>query len=139
MSPTLWSIATTLNESSRGLIDAERLGQMKPSAFLINPARAEMCVERDLYQALHDRVIAGAALDPWWHYPKADEVVAPSEYPFQELDNVIMTPHTSGSTIETMARREQVVASNIERFLRGEPVENVVADLSRVTPWWITA
>jgi phosphoglycerate dehydrogenase-like enzyme len=124
-------IATTLNESSRGLIDAERLGQMKRTAFLINPARAEMCVERDLYQALRDRVIAGAALDPWWHYPKADEVVAPSEHPFQELDNVIMTPHTSGSTIETMAKRQQVVASNVERFLRNEPVANVVEELSR--------
>jgi phosphoglycerate dehydrogenase-like enzyme len=124
-------IATTLNESSRGMIDAERLGQMKSSAFLINPARAEMCVERDLYQALRDGVIAGAALDPWWHYPTADEVVAPSDYPFQELDNVIMTPHTSGSTIETMAKRERVVASNIERFLRDEPVVNVVTELSR--------
>ena len=124
-------IATTLNESSRGLFDAERLGQMKSSAFLINPARAEMCVERDLYQALRDRVIAGAALDPWWHYPKADEVVAPSAYPYQELDNVIMTPHTSGSTIETMVKREQVVASNVERFLRGEPVVNIVRQLSR--------
>ncbi|HZO32652.1 MAG TPA: 2-hydroxyacid dehydrogenase [Chloroflexota bacterium] len=124
-------IATTLNESSRSLFDAERLGQMKSSAFLINPARAEMCVERDLYQALRGRVIAGAALDPWWHYPKADEVVAPSEHPFQELDNVIMTPHTSGSTIETMAKRQQVVASNVERFLRNEPVVNVVEELSR--------
>jgi phosphoglycerate dehydrogenase-like enzyme len=124
-------IATTLNESSRGLIDAERLGQMKSSAFLINPARAETCVERDLYLALRDRVIAGAALDPWWHYPKADEVVAPSAYPFAELANVILTPHTSGSTIETMAKRERVVASNIERFLHAEPVVNVVQELSR--------
>ncbi len=126
-------IATTLNESSRGLFDAERLGQMRSSAFLINPARAEMCVERDLYEALRRRVIAGAALDPWWHYPKADEVVAPSEYPFAELDNVIMTPHTSGSTMETMAKRERVVASNIERFLRDEPVANIVRELSRTT------
>jgi phosphoglycerate dehydrogenase-like enzyme len=124
-------IACTLNESSRGLIDAERLGQMKSSAFLINPARAEICVEADLFQALRRKVIAGAALDPWWHYPRADEVVAPSEHPYQELDNVIMTPHTSGSTIETMAKREQVVASNIERFLRNEPVVNVVTELSR--------
>jgi phosphoglycerate dehydrogenase-like enzyme len=126
-------IATTLNESSRGLIDAERISQMKPSAFLVNPARAEMCVERDLYLALRDRVIAGAALDPWWHYPKGDEVVAPSEYPYAELDNVIMTPHTSGSTIETMARRELVVASNIEKFLHGQPVVNVVRELTRMS------
>ena len=124
-------IATTLGASSRGLFDAERLARMKPTAFLINPARAEICVERDLYQALRDRVIAGAALDPWWHYPKDDEVVAPSAYPFGELDNVIMTPHTSGSTVQTFDRRMRVVAENVDRFLRGEPVVNVVMELSR--------
>jgi phosphoglycerate dehydrogenase-like enzyme len=124
-------IATTLGESSRGLFDAARFARMKPTAYLINPARAEICEEADLYRALRDRVIAGAGLDPWWHYPKNDEVVAPSEYPFQELDNVIMTPHTSGSTVETFERRMQVVADNINRFLRGEPVVNVVAELSR--------
>jgi phosphoglycerate dehydrogenase-like enzyme len=113
-------VATTLNDSSRGMLDARRLRQMKSGAFLINPARAEMCVERDLYEALRDRAIAGAALDPWWHYPKGAEVVAPSEYPFQELENVIMTPHTSGSTVETMDRRMRVVADNVDRFLRGE-------------------
>ena len=51
--------------------------------------------------------------------------------PFQELDNVIMTPHTSGSTIETMAKRQQVVARNVERFLRNEPVVSIVEGLSR--------
>ena len=125
-------LATTLNDSSRELIDREHLHLMKPTAYLINPSRAEVCVERDLYEALRDRAIAGAALDPWWHYPKTDEVVAPSEFPFQELDNVVMTPHTSGSTDQTFDRRMQVVAANIDRFLRGEPVENVVAELSRV-------
>ena len=124
-------IATTLNDSSRGLFSADRLRRMKPTAFLINPARAEICDEADLYRALRDRVIAGAALDPWWHYPKTDEVVAPSSYPYQELDNVIMTPHASGSTIETMDRRMQVVADNVDRFLRGQPVHNVVSELSR--------
>jgi phosphoglycerate dehydrogenase-like enzyme len=42
-----------------------------------------------------------------------------------------MTPHTVGITIETMAKRQQVVASNVERFLRNEPVVNVVEALSR--------
>jgi phosphoglycerate dehydrogenase-like enzyme len=82
--------------------------------------------------ALRDRVIAGAALDPWWHYPKGDEIVAPSTYPYQELSNVIMTPHTSGSTTGMLERRMRVVAANINRFLRDEPVANVVPELSRV-------
>ncbi|HEV8638118.1 MAG TPA: 2-hydroxyacid dehydrogenase [Chloroflexota bacterium] len=125
-------IATPLTEATRGLFDAARLRRMKRTAYLINPARAEICDERDLYLALRDRVIAGAALDPWWHYPKADEIVAPSTYPYQELSNVIMTPHTSGSTTGMLERRMRVVAANINRFLRDEPVANVVPELSRV-------
>jgi phosphoglycerate dehydrogenase-like enzyme len=124
-------IATPLEDSTRSMFDARRLRRMKRSAFLINPARAEMCDERDLYEALRDRVIAGAALDPWWHYPKTDEVVAPSSSPYQELPNVIMTPHVSGSTKGMLDRRMQIVAANIDRFLRGEPLVHVVAELSR--------
>jgi phosphoglycerate dehydrogenase-like enzyme len=124
-------IATPLTPETRELFDASRLRRMKRTAYLINPARAEICAERDLYLALRDRVIAGAALDPWWHYPKTDEVVAPSAYPFQELENVVMTPHASGSTHEMLARRMRVVADNIGRFLRGESVANVVPELSR--------
>lgn len=123
-------IAAPLDTSTRSLFDARRLRQMKRTAYLINPARAEICVEKDLYEALRDRIIAGAALDPWWHYPKTDEVVAPSEYPYQELDNVIMTPHASGSTDRMLERRMHVIASNIDRFLCGEPVVNAVAALS---------
>lgn len=124
-------VAVPLGEQTRGLLGARELRQLKPSAFLINPARAQIIDEQALYEALRDRIFAGAALDPWWHYPKTNECVAPSRFPFAELDNVIMTPHTSGSTIETFDRRMQVVADNLNRFLRGEPVINVIAELSR--------
>jgi phosphoglycerate dehydrogenase-like enzyme len=129
-------VAVPFDESTRGLFDARRLRQLKPTAFLINPARAEICDERDLYAALRDRLFAGAALDPWWHYPHAGEVVAPSAYPYQELDNVIMSPHASGSTEQTFRRRMEVCAANIDRFLRGEPVVNVVSALSRGDGNW---
>lgn len=126
-------IAIPYDTSTRGLFDATRLRRLRPGAFLINPARAEICDEKALYEALRDRWFAGAALDPWWHYPTGGEVVAPSSYPFCELDNVILTPHSSGSTRQTMDRRMAVVAANIDRFLRGEPVVNVVEPLSRAT------
>jgi phosphoglycerate dehydrogenase-like enzyme len=60
-------------------------------------------------------------------------MVVPSSYPYHELPNVIMTPHSSGSTQQTMDRRMAVVAANLDRFLRGEPVVNVVAALSRAS------
>src|SRR5262249_40938311 len=119
------------NDQTRGLLGSRELRLLKPSVFLINPARAPLVDEQALYEALRDRWFAGAALDPWWHYPKANERVAPSRFPFATLDNVIMTPHSSGTTIETLDRRMRVVAANINRFLRGEAVINVVSELSR--------
>jgi phosphoglycerate dehydrogenase-like enzyme len=124
-------VAVPLNESTRGMLGARELQRLKPGAYLINPARAPIVDEQALYEALRNRLFAGAALDPWWHYPKTDECVAPSRFPFAELDNVIMTPHVSGSTVETFQRRMQVVADNLNRFLQGEPVLNVVRELSR--------
>jgi phosphoglycerate dehydrogenase-like enzyme len=114
------------------MIGTRELHMMKSTAFLINPARAELIDERALYEALRDNVIAGAALDPWWHYPKDREKAAPSDYPFRDLPNVVMTPHVSGYTTGTVERRFRVVAANIDRFARGEPIVNVVRELSRV-------
>lgn len=124
-------LAAPLNDRTRGMLGARELRLLKPGAFLINPARAELVDERALYEALRARWFAGAALDAWWREPTTDECLAPSRFPFAELDNVIMTPHSSGSTEETFRRRMEVVAANLDRFLQGEPVLNVVEVLSR--------
>ena len=66
--------------------------------------------------------------DTWWRYPSADDPSPrPSLYPFHELPNVIMTPHCSPRTDGTIERRSRDVARNIDRFVRSEPLENVVA------------
>jgi len=84
--------------------------------------------EEALYQALRDGVIGGAALDTWWRYPSPeDPQPRPSRYPFHELPNVIMTPHCSPRTDGTIERRSRDVARNIDRFVRGKPLENIVA------------
>jgi phosphoglycerate dehydrogenase-like enzyme len=57
----------------------------------------------------------------------ADQEPRPSSYPFHELPNVIMTPHCSPLTDETIERRSRDVARNIDRFVRGEPLENIVS------------
>ena len=127
------ALAVPLLPSTRGLIDASKLRLMKPTAYLINPARAEIVEERALYETLHDGGIAGAALDPWYRYPKGGESAAPSDYPFGELDNVIMTPHVAGYTDLTMERRSRIIAANVDRVARGEPIpdEYLVRHLSR--------
>jgi phosphoglycerate dehydrogenase-like enzyme len=121
-------LSCALTPETTGLIGESRLAVMKPGAFLINLARGPVADEDALYRALRDGVIGGAALDAWWRYPDAEErEPRPSRHPFHELTNVIMTPHCSPRTDGTIERRSRDVARNIDRFVRGEPLENIVA------------
>jgi phosphoglycerate dehydrogenase-like enzyme len=120
-------IACALAPETEGLLGARRLALMKPGALLINVARAPIVDEDGLYTALKDGHLGGAALDVWWQYPTAAEPERqPARRPFHELPNVLMTPHCSSSSDATAERRWSVVAGNIDRFARGEPLENVV-------------
>jgi phosphoglycerate dehydrogenase-like enzyme len=120
-------LALPPTEETRGAIDARRLGLMDASSYLINVARDPLIDEAALFEALESRRIAGAAIDVWYRYPKdADEPAPPSAMPFQDLDNVIMTPHAAGNTTATFGQRAGDIIDNIERLDRGEPLRNVV-------------
>jgi len=122
------ALCTALGPETTGLIDARRLALMKPTAFLINIARGQVIDEDAVYAALRDRAIGGAALDVWWEYPNAAEPNRRgSRHPFHELPNVILTPHNSGWTAGMVRRRWGEIADNIGRFVRGEPLINLVA------------
>ena len=121
------ALCTALGPETTGLIDARRLALMKPTAFLINIARGQVVDEDALFTALRDHRIAGAAIDVWWQYPNAAEPNRRgSRYPFHELPNVIVTPHNSGWTTGMVQRRWDEVAENLGRFVRGEPLINIV-------------
>jgi phosphoglycerate dehydrogenase-like enzyme len=121
------AITLTLTAATRGLLGARELGLMKPTAVLINVARAEIVDEEALYQALGRRAIAGAALDVWYRYPTGPGATAPAHHPFHALPNVLMTPHMSGWTEGMMEARAKVIAENIARVARGEPPLNQIA------------
>jgi phosphoglycerate dehydrogenase-like enzyme len=71
-------------------------------------------------------------VDTWYEYPKSKtDEPRPAKYPFWELGNIIMTPHHSGATEGTRTRRAKVVAENIDRLTRGDPLVSVVKELSR--------
>jgi phosphoglycerate dehydrogenase-like enzyme len=120
-------VACALAPETKGLIDGRRLALMKPGALLINVARAAIVDEDALYAALKEGRLGGAALDVWWQYPTpAEPERRPSRRPFHELPNVLITPHSSSSTDATAERRWSAVAANVDRFARGELLQNVV-------------
>lgn len=121
------AITLSLSPQTRGLLDASKLALMKPTAVLINVARAEIVEETALYAALRSGRLAGAALDVWYRYPQAPGPAAPATREFHALSNVIMTPHISGWTEGMIEARTRLIVDNIERIARGEQPLNVIA------------
>lgn len=125
-------LAVPLVPATRGLLGAAEFAAMKDGGVLINVGRGAVVDEDALYAALRDRVIGGAAIDVWYRYPDhpgdhpGDHPVMPSRHPFQDLDNVYMTPHASGWTDGLLARRARAIAANLDRFARGEPLLNLL-------------
>ena len=118
-------VTVPLSAETRGLIGPAELALMKRSAFLINVARGAVVDQEALYAALSGGGIAGAGIDVWWGDP-AGGAVPPSEYPFHELDNVVLTPHYSGHAKITFERRAQDIGANIANLAAGRALKNVV-------------
>ena len=79
-----------------------------------------------LYPALSEKRIKGAAIDVWYQYASDRKPhLWPSRFPMEKLDNIIMTPHSSGSSNATRLRRWSFVADNLDHLARGEPLDNV--------------
>ena len=120
-------MALPLTPATRGLIGAAQFARMKPTGVIINVARGALIDEAALFTACRERRIGGAIIDTWYRYPTPESPRGePSAFPFRELDNVIMTPHASGWTAGLLPRRNRVVAENLDRLARGEPLRNVV-------------
>jgi phosphoglycerate dehydrogenase-like enzyme len=108
-----------------GEAELEALG---PDGYLVNVGRGKVVDEDALYAALRDGRIAGAAIDVWYRYPREEgEIVQASRHPFNELGNVILSPHASGRSREAWRRRWEFVAAQLGRLERGEPLENVIS------------
>lgn len=115
-------ITLPLTSETHGLFGKEQFTLMKQSAFLINIGRGEIIDEDALITALEDRQIAGAGLDVFEHEPLHENS------PLWELDNVIITPHTAGSTEHYNNRVIQdIFIPNLKSYLKEEkPAINLV-------------
>jgi D-3-phosphoglycerate dehydrogenase / 2-oxoglutarate reductase len=113
------SIHCSVNEDSKSLIDECAFAQMKPSAYIINTARASIIDQSALINALQHNKIAGAALDVFWYEP------LPSNHPLLTLDNVTLTPHLAGSTHEVPERHSKMIVDEVMAWLENRPLKNV--------------
>ena len=105
-----------LNDSTRGMINAEKLSMMKSSAMLVNVARGPVVNEKDLADALKNGVIAGAAVDVFEKEPPLDTACEILHAP-----NCLVTPHVAFATKESMSLRAEIVFQNLEDWMNGNP------------------
>jgi len=110
------SVHATLSAESRGLLDARRLGRMKPTALLVNTARGPIVEEAALVAALSENRIAGAGLDVF------DEEPLPPGHPLTTLSNVVLTPHLGWPTDEMYEKFADAAADALLAYLEGRDV-----------------
>src|SRR5438046_1283619 len=110
------TIHLQLSPRTRGLVGAEELGLMKPSAFLINTSRGPIVEAAALLAALRERRIAGAGLDVY------DVEPLPENHPLRKMDNAVITPHLGYVTQDTFRIFYRQTVEDIRAFLDGKPV-----------------
>jgi phosphoglycerate dehydrogenase-like enzyme len=114
------AVTAALTPLTRGMVSADVLRALKPTAWVINIARGPIVDEAALVAALQEKRIAGAALDVF------DTEPLPATSPLWSCENAILTPHISNSSPKVRERSLALVAENVRRFKAGEPLLNVV-------------
>lgn len=114
------SLHVSLMPETRHFMGRDQLRAMQPHAILINTARGPVVDQRALYEALRDRVIAGAALDVMEQEPM------PQGDPLLTLSNVVVTPHIASDSVATRTRMAVMAAQNLLAGLRGQPMLSCV-------------
>jgi D-2-hydroxyacid dehydrogenase (NADP+) len=108
------ALTCPLTPQTEGLINAQALARMKPSAYLINVARGKVADEAALIAALNEGRIAGAGLDCTAEEP------LPNGSPLWDIPNVLITPHTAGETQKYEDNVIDLLLENLDRLWRGE-------------------
>ncbi len=113
------TVHAALTPATHHLISKELIAKMKPNALIINVARGELIDEDALYDALHEKKIAGAALDVYEHEP-------PTGSKLLTLDNAVLTPHLGASTKEAQEKVSVEMAEAVKMFLLDKRITNAV-------------
>ncbi len=114
-------LAAPSTDATKAMIGADEFDAMRPGAWLINIERGDMIDEAALLDALHGRKIGGAFLDPTSPEP------LPADHPLWSAPNCMITMHLSGrSQTKMFPRAAALFLRNIDAFVNGQPMENVV-------------
>jgi phosphoglycerate dehydrogenase-like enzyme len=113
------SLHVPLTEATRKLIGEAELAKMPAGAFLVNTSRGEIIDEPALHRAIESGKLGGAALDVLYKE-------GPGGNSFSDLPQVIVTPHIAGGSRAGVERAMQMALANIGRYLRGEPLLDLV-------------
>jgi D-3-phosphoglycerate dehydrogenase len=113
------SLHCAVTTETEGLINAERIAQMRDGAYLVNTARGELVDEDALYQALTSGKLAGAASDVFRHEP-------PEGSPLLTCNNFLATLHMGGTSRESTLRMAMLAAKNLVEVLNGIPNHHVI-------------
>jgi phosphoglycerate dehydrogenase-like enzyme len=122
-------LALPLTVHSENLINEKELGLLPPSAILINISRGKIVNQQALYKALKNKEIYGAGIDVWYNYPP-DEAsrtnTMPGDFPFHELNNIVMSPHRAGHVRETEDLRYSKLAELLNSIFADKHIPNQV-------------
>ncbi len=120
-------ISLPLTKETENIIGEKELNALG-RGYLVNISRGKIINEAILFKYLQDNKLKGVALDVWWKYPKRENPETyPSQFPFWELENVIMTPHTAGVTPNFLSKAKEETVRIIKKIATGElPNENLV-------------
>lgn len=113
------SIHLPVVPSTRGIVNKDWFSKMKPSAFVINTARAAVIDQKDFVEALENKTIAGAAIDVYWQEP------VPANHPLLKMKNVLCSPHFAGLTTDVDGWSGRKMAENVHAYLNGQPLTYV--------------
>jgi phosphoglycerate dehydrogenase-like enzyme len=132
-------VALPLTSETTGLIGVKELALLPKGSILVNIARGLIVDEEPLYQALKSGHLHSAGIDVWYQYPEVKltlaghapvedepDIQSPSKFPFRDLDNVVMSPHRGGTSMDSEPRRLRDLAAVIRAAATGEPVPNRV-------------
>jgi D-3-phosphoglycerate dehydrogenase len=113
-------ILCPLTPETKDMIGSDEIAKLKPTSYVINPARAAVVNEEALLKAVENQKIAGAALDVFWQEP------LPVDSPWRSLQNILITPHIAGASDEVRTHQGNMLIEDLRLLRSGKIPQRVV-------------